>query len=224
MLDRIREGYTVWPVWLGLGPIKGVHKTLAQLGVDSAERVVLQVLSSAYKAVHPKGQDIETWKSPQLRPGVEIGPIEIDARWVQGVQRHVAFGVICGHVPASDIVASSAVWKAVSLMRDEDLGMKAHVIGSWSGVTMSEWSMLAPDVWAGLFRTGRRDMIEHAHVRVERGNSVYWVGLGVYWGFRGERQDGRVHLWCGTVHGQVMGWITGGDYLRFGAKPSLFWD
>ena len=81
----------------------------------------------------------------------------------------VVFGVICGHVQASDIVTSSAVGKAVSLMRDEDLGMKAHMIGSWSGVTMSKWSMLAPDVWAGLFRTGRRPMIKHAHVRVERG-------------------------------------------------------
>ena len=79
------------------------------MGVNSAERVVLPVLSSAYKAVHPRGQDIETWKSSQLLPGVEIGPIEIDARWVQGVQRHVAFFVICGHVPALDIVSSSAV-------------------------------------------------------------------------------------------------------------------
>ena len=67
-------------------------------------------------------------------------------------------------------------------------------------------------------------MIEHAHVRVERGKSVYWVGLGVDWGFWGERQDGRVHLWCRTVHGQVMGLITGRDYLCVGAKPSLFWD
>ena len=63
--------------------------------------------------------------------------------------------MICGHVPVSDVVTSGAVWKAVSVMRDEGLGMKAHVIGSWSGVTMSKWSVLAPDVWAGLFRADR---------------------------------------------------------------------
>ena len=122
--------------------------------------------------------------------------------------RHVAFGVICGHVPASDIVSSSAVWKAVCLIRHEDLGTKAHVIGSWSGVTMAKWSMLAPDVRTGLFRTERRDMIEHADVRIERGKSVYWVGLGVDWSCLGG-QNGRVHLWCGTVHGQVMAGLLG---------------
>ena len=155
---------------------------------------------------------------------MDIGPIEVDARWVPGVQRRVAFGVICGHVPVSEVVASGAVWKAVSMMKDDGVGVKAHAIGSSSGVTMAKWSVLAPDVWAGLFRADGRDMIEHAHVRVARGKAVYWVGLGVDWGFWGEQQDGRVHLWCGTVHGQVMGWITGDDYLCVGARPSLLWD
>ena len=100
---------------------------------------------------------------------MDIGPIEVDARWVPGVQRHVAFGVICAHVPVLQVVTSGAVWKAVSMMRDDGLGMKAYVIGSWSGVTMSKWSVLAPDVWAGLFRAERRDRIGHAHVRGARG-------------------------------------------------------
>ena len=27
VLDQTREGYTVWPAWLGLGPAKCVHKS-----------------------------------------------------------------------------------------------------------------------------------------------------------------------------------------------------
>ena len=55
---------------------------------------------------------------------------------------------------------------AVPMMKDGDLGMKAHVIGSWSGVTIARWTTSVPDVWAGLFRVGRQTMVEHAHVRI----------------------------------------------------------
>lgn len=109
--------------------------------------------------------------------------MQVNAVWLPGVLRQVALGVLSGYVPSSDSVLSSVVWIVVSMMWEASMENKAHVLGPWSGFTMAKWSSSVPDVWAGLVRVGREEMVEHAHVHVERGKSVFWVRLGVDWDF-----------------------------------------
>ena len=63
MSDSSKSVKPVWPIWLGLGPIRGNSLVLSKLGVSQPHILIYQVLESAYAMVHG-GYDTDNVRLP----------------------------------------------------------------------------------------------------------------------------------------------------------------
>ena len=50
--DSTKSEKPVWPIWLGLGPFRGISLVLSKLGVGQPHILIYQILGSTYAMVH----------------------------------------------------------------------------------------------------------------------------------------------------------------------------
>ena len=134
--DSTKSVRLVWPIWLGLGPIRGILLVLSKLGVGQPHILIYQILESAYAKVHG-GFDAENLKlqCPQFH-----------SQWTPGMNAGVLLGFHSHVAQVASPTPTNLLWILFSAIRG--IGYVGHVLLSARGqVMLSVWHKTVPSVW-----------------------------------------------------------------------------
>ena len=133
--DSAKYVNPVWPIWLGLGPIRGISLVLSKLGVSQPHILIYQISESAYAMVHG-GFDTENARllCPQLH-----------SQWTRGMN-----GVLLGFQPKAAQLDSNTPTNMLCVIFSivRGTGYVGHVLVSYRGnVQLTVWHTKVPSVW-----------------------------------------------------------------------------
>ena len=198
LIDGDSETRVVWPVWLGLGPIRGIAVPLARAGARRVQAVILQVLEAAHVMVHSRE---EAGAHSPVRPSILCG-------WRAGTNSRVVSGINPKRRRGAK-PAEFPVWWVLSLaIRPRAESTLALLLQTGDGIHATEWNPRVPDVWMGQAAGPVSVVASEAVRRGTQGKTVYWCLVHSEWGWRGCRKDSGVHLWCLDVLGVAVGWAV----------------
>ena len=168
--DAMKSVKPVWPIWLGLGPIRGFSLVLSKLGVSQPHFLMYQILESAYAMVHG-GFDTDN---------VRLLCPQFHSQWTTGMNS----GVLLGFQPQAAHVGShtpsNLLWVLFSSIRGT--GYVGHVLVSYRGtVNITVWHAKVPPVWISECQEYHHAVVRRAIGRRLGGEVVYWCLLGVQW-------------------------------------------
>ena len=130
------EGHAVWPVWLGLGPSRGL---LLLVGVQGVKVVVFTGLKAAHVIVYTGG--VGNGESAMQRGLVSL--------WRAGTNCRIARSLILKQRPNAQ-TAEFAVWLALcSPIRPRAESSLALLQQTLGGVQAAKWNKRVLDVWLG---------------------------------------------------------------------------
>ena len=195
LIDSDSEARVVWPVWLGLGPIRGITVPLARAGGRRAQAVVLQVLEATHVMVH-SGEEASAGRS--LRPSILCG-------WRAGTNSRVVTGINPKRRRGAEPVEFPVWWVLSSAIRPRAESTLALLLQTGDGIYAAEWNPRVPDVWMGQAAGPASAVASEAVRRGTQGKQAYSCLVHNGWGWRGCRKNG-FHLWCRDVQGVPVGW------------------
>ena len=178
LLDGDSETRVVWPVWLGLGPIKGITLLLARAGARRAQAVVLQVLEAARVMVH-FGEEASAGRS--LRPSILCG-------WRARINCRVVTGINPKRRRGAKPVEFLVWWVLSSAIKLRAESTLALLLQTGDGIHAAEWNPRVPDVWMGQAVGPVSAVASEAVRRATQGKRVYWCLVHNEWGWRGCRK------------------------------------
>ena len=212
--DSSKSVKPVWPIWLGLGPIRGISLVLSKLGVSQPHILIYQVLECAYAMVHG-GYDTDNVRLPC--------PL-FHSQWSAGMNSGVLLGFQTPTAHLDSHTPSNLLWVLFSSVRGK--GYVGHVLVSCKGtVKMTVWHSKVPSVWICECQGNLHSVVREAMRRRLGGEGVYWCLLGVQWPWEGLRQDSGLQLWRFMVRTKQsclsLGWVISDASHSRGVPPHV---